>query len=429
MRGEAGRGQVGRGRPRRRAAALIAFAVSSAVAAVASVVPSTDAELLLAKAAVLEPVAIPLEEGLLPSPATYVREERLQRGDTLNALLARLAIGEADTRRLLALRELRLLRPGASVTAEVRADAGKLGELVWLGFLAGRDTEVRIDRIGDQLAAVERRAKIETRVELKSAEIQSSLFGAADAAGIPDAVALQLADIFGSDIDFHRELRRGDRFSVLFEMHSIDGRPLRAGRVLAAEFSNQGRRLRAVGFADGYYSPEGRNLRKALLRSPLEVSRVSSAFGMRKHPFLQSWRAHRGVDYAAPEGTRVRAVGDGVVEFAGRQGGYGNVVVLRHDARVSTVYAHLRSVARGLRAGARVAQGDSVGQVGQTGWATGPHLHYEFRVAGEARNPLAVPLPAGAPVAQHDMDAFRAKAQPLAALLNLAAHGRIAALE
>jgi murein DD-endopeptidase MepM/ murein hydrolase activator NlpD len=418
--------------PWQRAAFLSVFALSGTVAAVASVVPSTDAELLLAKAAVLEPVQIRFEEALLPPPATYVREERLQRGDTLGALLARLAIGEADARRLLNLHELRLLRPGTSVTAEVRADGDKAGELVWLGFLAGRDSEVRIERIGDKLVGSERRAKIETRQELRSAEIQSSLFGAADAAGIPDAVAVQLADIFGSDIDFHRELRRGDRFSVVYETHWTDGRPLRAGRVLAAEFASQGRRLRAVGFADGYYAPDGRNMRKALLRSPLELSRVSSAFGMRKHPFLQSWRAHQGVDYAAPAGTRVRAVGDGVVEFAGRQGGYGNLVILRHDSRISTWYAHLQSVARGLRAGTRVAQGDTVGQVGQTGWATGPHLHYEFRIAGAARNPLAVALPAGTPVARHAMDAFRAKARPLTALLNLANYGQatqVSALE
>jgi murein DD-endopeptidase MepM/ murein hydrolase activator NlpD len=264
---------------------------------------------------------------------------------------------------------------------------------------------------------------------MKSAVIQSSLFGASDAAGIPDSVAMQLADMFGGDIDFHRELRQGDRFSVIYETHWVDGRPLRAGRVLAAEFVNQGRKHRALWFSDSYYAPDGKNMRKALLRSPLELSRVSSAFGMRMHPFQQSWKAHQGVDYAAPAGTRVRAVGDGIVEFAGRQGGYGNMVVVRHDASNSTAYAHLKAFGRGIRSGARVAQGDTVGLVGQTGWATGPHLHYEFRIAGAARNPLSVPLPAGTPVARHDMDAFRAKAQPLFAQLNLVANGQFAALE
>ena len=425
MRGDAGRGQVGRGRPLLRAAALAAFALSSAVAGVATIVPSTDAELLLAKAAVLEPVTIRLEEGLLPAPAAYVREDRLQRGDTLNGLFSRLAIGESDVQALLRKRELRLLRPGTIVAAEVRAD----GALVWLEFLASRDGYVRIERVGQELAVSERRAQVATRTEMKSAVIHSSLFGASDAAGIPDSVALQLADMFGSDIDFHRELRQGDRFSVIYETHWIDGRPLRAGRVLAAEFVSQGRKHRALRFADGYYAPDGKNMRKALLRSPLELSRVSSAFGMRKHPFLQTWRAHQGVDYAAPAGTRVRAVGDGIVEFAGRQGGYGNLVIVRHDARNSTAYAHLKAFGRGIRSGVRVAQGDTVGLVGQTGWATGPHLHYEFRVSGAARNPLSVPLPAGTPVARHEMDAFRARAQPLFTQLNLIADSQVAALD
>ena len=418
-----------RGGSLRRAALLAAFALSSALASVAAIVPSTDAELLLAKTARPEPVAIRMEEALLPAPDAFVREDRLQRGDTYQSLLARLGIGEADVTRLLGQRALRLLRPGAVVAAEVRAGGGHEGELVWLGFLAVRDTAVRIERVGEGLVASEQRAQIETRSVLRSAVIRSSLFAAADTAGIPDAVAIQLADVFGSDIDFHRELRLGDRFSVLYEMHFVDGRPLRAGRVLAAEFNNQGRRYRALRHADNYYAPDGKNMRKALLRSPLELSRVSSGFGLRMHPLHRAWRTHRGVDYAAPAGTRVRAVGDGLVQFAGRQGGYGNLVIVRHDSQVTTYYAHLKAFGRGVRAGARIAQGDTVGLVGQTGWATGPHLHYEFRVAGAARNPLSVTLPAGMPVARHDMDAFRASAQALSAQLDLLANSVVAALE
>jgi len=418
-----------RGRPLRRAALLTVFALSSALASVAAIVPSTDAELLLAKTASLETVEIRLEEALLPAPDSYVREDRLQRGDTYQGLFARLAIAEADVKRLLGQRALRLLRPGSVVTAEVRAGSGRDGELVWLGFLAGRDSSVRIERVGDGLVTSEQRAPIETRSVLRSAVIRSSLFAASDAAGIPDAVSIQLADVFGSDIDFHRELRQGDHFSVLYEMHYAEGRPLRAGRVLAAEFVNQGRTYRALRYADNYYAPDGRNMRKALLRSPLELSRVSSGFGMRLHPLHKSWRAHRGVDYAAPAGTRVRAVGDGVIQFAGRQGGYGNLVIVRHDSRVATAYAHLKAFGRGVRAGARIAQGDTVGLVGQTGWATGPHLHYEFRVSGAARNPLSVPLPAGVPVARHEMDAFRASARALSAQLDLIANSVVVALE
>jgi murein DD-endopeptidase MepM/ murein hydrolase activator NlpD len=358
-----------------------------------------------------------------------VREDRLQRGDTYQGLFARLAIRESDTQQLLRQRTLRSLRPGTIVTAEVRGGRDHEGELVWLGYLAARDVSVRIERVGQGLVASEQRAQIVTRSVLKSAVIRSSLFAASDAAGIPDAVAIQLADVFGSDIDFHRELRQGDRFSVLYEMHWVDGRPLRAGQVLAAEFTNQGRRYRALRYADNYYAADGRNMRKALLRSPLELSRVSSGFGMRMHPLHKAWRAHHGVDYAAPAGTRVRAVGDGIVEFAGRHGGYGNLVIVRHDSRVATLYAHLRAFGRGIRTSARVTQGDTVGLVGQTGWATGPHLHYEFRVAGAARNPLSVPLPAGTPVARHDMDAFRARALELGAQLDLLANSQVAALE
>lgn len=416
---------MGGGITLRRAALLAAFVLSSAVVALAAIVPSTDAELLLAKAAVLEPVTIRVEEALLPAPTTYLREDRLQRGDTLAGLLGRLAIGNADAQKLQRRREMRLLRTGASVTAEVRAE----GELVWLSFLATHDMVVNIERVGESLVASERRAQLAVREELKTALIESSLFAAADAAGIPDAIAIQLAEVFGSDIDFHRELRKGDRYSVLYEMHSIDGRPLRAGRVLAAEFVNQGRTHRALRFSDGYYAPDGKSMRKGLLRSPLELSRVSSGFGMRMHPLHKAWLVHQGVDYAAPAGTRVRAVGDGIVEFAGLRGGYGNLVIVRHDGRNSTYYAHLRAFGRGIRSGARVAQGDTVGLVGQTGWATGPHLHYEFRVAGAARNPLSVPLPAGTPVARHDMDAFNALAQPRVAQLKLLASGQVAALE
>ena len=414
----------------RRAALLAVFALSGAVAAIAAIVPSTDAELLLSKASVLEPVPIRLEEALLPAPDSYVREDRMQRGDTFNGILARLGMNDADIRQILRQRTiLQSLRVGTVVTAEVRSGKDHDGELVWLGFLSGRDVAVRVDRVGRALVASEQRAQVVTRTVLKSAVIRSSLFAAADAAGIPDSIAIQLAEVFGSDIDFHRELRQGDRFSVLYELHSVDGRPLRAGRVFAAEFTNQGRKYRALRYADNFYAPDGKNMRKGMLRSPLELSRVSSGFGMRMHPLHKAWRAHQGVDYAAPAGTRVRAVGDGIVEFAGRQGGYGNLVIVRHASQISTYYAHLKAVGRGIRTGARVAQGDTVGLVGQTGWATGPHLHYEFRVAGTARNPLSVPLPAGTPVARHDMDAFRAHSQAMAAQLDLLAIGQVAALE
>ncbi|MGH8747459.1 MAG: peptidoglycan DD-metalloendopeptidase family protein, partial [Burkholderiales bacterium] len=251
---------------------------------------------------------------------------------------------------------------------------------------------------------------------------------------IPDSVAIQLADVFGGDIDFYRDLRNGDRFSVVYEMQYFGGRPVRPGRVIAAEFVNKGKTFRALYYVDangkgGYYAPDGQSLQKAFLRAPLEFTRISSRFGMRKHPFLHTWRQHKGVDYAAPLGTRVRATADGVVEFAGRKGGYGNVIILRNSGRYSTVYGHLRGFSRGIRRGARVEQGEIIGFVGQTGWATGPHLHYEFRIAGVARNPLAVALPAAVPVPAQELPAFRRYARPLIAQLDLLATSTVALLE
>jgi len=417
-----------------RAGVLAALALSGVVAALATISEAPDARLLLPKATLPETLTIAVDEALIPSPASYIREERFQRGDTVANLFARLGIGEPDARAFARLPQVRLFRPGTTVTADVRPD----GTLVLLTFLSPRDKLVRVERDGAVLAATESPAELTTRQELKSAEIRSSLFAATDAAGIPDSVAMQLADIFGGDADFHRDLRRGDRLAVVYEMHMLDGRALRAGRVLAAEFVNQGRSIRAVWFAamdaegrrnGGFYAPDGKNLRKAFLRSPLEFSRVSSGFGMRKHPFLQTWRAHQGVDYAAPVGTRVRAAGDGVVEFAGRQGGYGNVVILRHGGNNTTLYAHLNGFASGIRKGARVAQGSTIGFVGQTGWATGPHLHYEFRVGGTARDPLRMALPAALPVPTAELASFRTQGAPLLAQLDFLSGTRIALFE
>jgi murein DD-endopeptidase MepM/ murein hydrolase activator NlpD len=367
--------------------------------------------------------ALTLQAREIPATGQYVQEEQFQRGDTLGGFLGRLGIEESAIPRLVRAPALRALRPGSNV----RADLGADGSPRALSFLTGRDTLVKIVPEGERFRAIEEQAAFETRVTMKASVIRSSLFAATDEVGIPDSVAMQLADVFGGDLDFHRDLRKGDRFTVVYEQHHLGGRPVRAGRLLAAEFVNQGRTLRAVHYGSGYYAPDGKNLRKAFLRSPLEFSRVSSGFGMRRHPIQSSWRSHKGVDYAAPMGTRVRAVGDAVVEFAGAKGGYGNVVILRHNGQYSTVYAHLSRIA--VRRGARIAQTDSVGYVGQTGWATGPHLHYEFRVAGEARNPLSIALPAAQPLPQQQLAAFRAQAEPLVARLDLLADANLALLD
>ena len=366
------------------------------------------------------PLEIRPEAALVEAPKSYIREDVFQRGDTVPAFLARLGADEPYLTRVARLRVMQQLRPGTHVNAEVGAE----GEPISLSFLSGRDVLVRIrGEANGYYRVTEDRAQYETRTELRSGVIRSSLFAAGDDAGIPDSIAMQLGEVFGGDIDFHRDLRKGDRFAVVYEQYYLGGRPVRAGRVLAAEFTNNGKNFRAVQFLNGYYAPDGKNMRKTFLRAPLEFSRVSSGFGMRRHPIAQAWRQHQGIDYAAPTGTRVRAVGDGTVEFAGRNGGYGNVVILRHG-QYTTVYAHLSRLA--THRGARVAQNDTVGFVGQTGWATGPHLHYEFRVGGQARNPNSIALPSAVPVAQADLPLFRQHAASQVARLDLLSHAPVA---
>jgi len=390
------------------------LAVSGAVAAFATMSPAPGADPLPARTPIVEVLPIDTEDALLPAPTSYIREEQFQRGDTVPVFLSRLGIADEHLARLAKLHVLRSLRPGTHVSAVVSAEGMPLS----VSFLNGRDSLVEITPDG---RAAERRADFETRPVMKSSVIRSSLFAAADAAGIPDSVAMQLADVFSGDIDFHRDLRKDDRFTVVYEMHTLLGRPVRAGRVLAAEFVNQGKAYRAVHYGSSYYAPDGKNMRKAFLRSPLEFSRVTSGFGMRRHPIARAWRRHEGIDYGAPTGTRVRAVGDGVVEFAGLKGGYGRVVILRHQGQYSTLYAHLSRFASGLRRGGRVEQNDTIGFVGQTGWATGPHLHYEFHIAGKARNPFSIAMPAANPVPARDLPEFLAHAEPLVAQLDLLA--------
>jgi murein DD-endopeptidase MepM/ murein hydrolase activator NlpD len=365
---------------------------------------------------------------------SFWREERFGRGDTVSDLLGRLSINEEEARAFLAHarsgRSLQLLRPGTTVQARTTED----GALLALRYITDKGRLIGFDKVGGQFKSAEQQLALSARQQMKSGEIRSSLFAATDAAGLSDNVAIQLADIFAGDVDFHRDLRRGDKFTVIYEMFYHEGRAIKSGRLLAAEFINQGKSYRAVWFQDaegkgGYYTPDGKNLRKAFLRSPLEFSRVSSGFAMRFHPVLQQWRAHKGVDYAAPTGTNVKATADGVVESIGRQGGYGNLVTIKHQGGFSTSYGHLSRFAAGLRKGARVHQGDVIGHVGQTGLATGPHLHYEFRVNDQVRNPLTVALPASLPIPAQQLAAFNNASAPLAAGLNLLRNTNLALLE
>jgi murein DD-endopeptidase MepM/ murein hydrolase activator NlpD len=254
-----------------------------------------------------------------------------------------------------------------------------------------------VSRQGKGLRATLAEAPLESRVMMGGGVIEHSLFAATDEARIPDVIASQMADIFSGDINFTRDLRRDDRFSVVYEALTADGEAITwnqgSGRVLAAEFVNKGRSFSALWFKDGqgkggYYDAQGQSRRRAYLSSPLPFSRITSGFAMRFHPILRKWRAHDGVDFGAPAGTPVRTVGDGVVDFAGWQNGYGNVVHVRHGKDHTTVYAHLSKML--VKRGQRVEQGDHIGLVGATGWATGPHLHFEFKVGGRQTNPLVL---------------------------------------
>lgn len=361
----------------------------------------------------------------LPSgdlPFTY--SATVQSQDTIATVLARLAIRDDDALRFIlgsaeSRRIARNLRPGTQLLGEV----DRSGRLISLSIPGVSTTErllVRRMSEGFELQSVP--LTLESGRSTASGVIRSSLFAATDEAGLPDEIAIELADIFGSKVDFRRDLRKGDRFTVHYETMTLEGRLVRGGRILAAELINDGRRLTAIWFAqDGargeYYSADGRPLREGFLRSPLEFSRVTSSFSMRMHPILRQWRAHRGVDFGAPTGTRVRASGSGSVSFVGVQNGYGNVVVLNHSNGIATAYAHLSRFATGLRVGDRVEQGELIGYVGQTGWATGPHLHYEFRVNGEPRDPLRVALPTAPALAGERLLAFRQQAEPLLAQL------------
>jgi len=364
----------------------------------------------------------------------YFQEDRFRRNDTLAALIERLGADGEEAATLLrssrAARPFRFLLPGT--TAQAKVD--EVGRLRSISFLTDRDTLLSADRFGDGFVRFEQQADVARGIEMKSGEIKTSLFAATDAAGIPDSIAVQFADIFGGEVDFHRDLRRGDRFGVVFETFHHGGKTIRFGRVLAAEFYRQRKTYRAVWFQDpwgrgGYYTPDGENLRKAFLRSPLEFSRITSGFGLRRHPIFHQWRAHQGVDYGAPVGTRVKSTGDGVVSFAGRRNGYGNLIVLRHHGGYSTYYAHLRKFALGLRTGSRVVQGEIIGYVGQTGWASGPHLHYEFHLGDQNQNPLTMAFPAAQPIPAIELAAFKRTADPVIARLDLLKSGDLALLE
>ena len=335
----------------------------------------------------------------IPQYALY-RSDVTRSADTAESILQRLGVADPAASAFLRsdanVRQNLLGRTGRSMSAET-TDDHRLTRLTarWAPDDSESFKRLVVERQQDgSFASRIETAPLTVGSRLAGGIIRSSLFAATDAANIPDAVAVQLAEVFSGDIDFRRALRKEDRFSVVYETLEADGEPLRSGRVLSAEFHNGDKTHSAVWFQEpgatkgSYYTLDGESMRRAYLSSPVEFSRVSSGFAMRFHPIHKTWRAHLGTDFAAPTGTSVRTVGDGVVDFAGVQNGYGNVVYIKHRNQHETVYAHLSRI--NVKKGQSVEQGQTIGAVGSTGWATGPHLHFEFRVAGEHKDPMVI---------------------------------------
>ena len=421
--------------PRRITAAIAALLLTGGggAFAVASFAPDPSDIPVRTVTLPVESLADNLVLGQLDAPGfSLYRTEALRASDTPESLLQRMGVADPAAAAFLRsdplVRQSVLGRTSRLVSAET-TDDHRLVRLTarWVPDDSGNFRRLVVERKGQQFSSHLETAPLTTSTRLAGGVIQSSLFGATDASNIPDAVAVQMAELFSGNIDFRRSLRKGDRFSVVYETRNADGEPLTSGRILSAEFVNAGKTHQAVWFQEpgatkgSYYTLEGENLRRAYLTSPVEFSRVSSGFSMRMHPILKTWRAHLGTDFAAPTGTAVRTVGDGVVEFAGVQNGFGNVVFVKHRNQHVTVYAHLSRI--DVRQGQSVEQGQNLGAVGSTGWATGPHLHFEFRVNGLHQDPMTIVAASegGTPVSAAARPAFDRLAANMRVQLSAAA--------
>lgn len=358
----------------------------------------------------------------VPEPAAWTRV-RIERGHSLSNIFEQAGLPPQDWMLMTRLGGdsalLKKLKVGDVLN--LRIVSGRLEELTY-AIDETRTLSVRRHGVGYESTTLT--AELEHRQAESVGQIRSSLFADGRKAGLSNRMILEFADIFGYDIDFAQDLQEGDRFVVVYDNILKDGRKLREGDILAAEFTNQGKTYRAVRYVDaegraGYYTPAGESLRKAFIRTPVDFVRISSGFNLqRRHPILNIIRAHKGVDYAAATGTPVHATGDGKIEFLGQKGGYGNVIVVRHSGNNQTLYAHLSRFKPGIKAGARVRQGQIIGFVGSSGLATAPHLHYEFLVNGLHKNPMTVTLPRAVPLTSQSLVQFRAMTAPLVARIN-----------
>jgi murein DD-endopeptidase MepM/ murein hydrolase activator NlpD len=408
-----------------RAAWILQIALVTGAAVLATLPRAPQLQASLPATNVAPPPSAPAPVAPVESNVAFSTiEVVVSRNDTMDRLFRRFELNLGDLATLRGLPELGnqvdRLKPG-----ELLRFIHRGGELLGMERKLSDSETLKVTRDEHGFISDVLENPLEIRTRTASATIDSSLFQAAADADLDERVAFELAEIFQYDIDFVLDIQQGDRFTVVYEDVFQDGTRLRTGKILAAKFVNEGREYRAVRYVDDpghgeYFSPDGKSLRKAFIRAPVQFSRISSRFNpSRRHPVLNTIRAHRGVDYAAPVGTPVRAAGEGRIRFAGRQGGYGNVIELEHGSGVVTVYGHLSRFAPQMRRGQRVELGKVIGFVGKTGLATGPHLHYEYRIRGVHKNPQTVALPDAEPIPAGELDRFMTATADLVNIIDL----------
>lgn len=358
-----------------------------------------------------------------PAKPKGAREFVVQSGDSLSLLFRRAGLGDKDIYELFNsasdAKQLRSIRPGQKLAFTL--DNKKLTRLT---YIASDLEQYTFERAAKGFSSKKLVIQPDVKHDFGHGTIDSSLYLAAKRAGMSSNITMELANIFAWDVDFAQDIKKGDTFKVMYERQYVNGKAVGTGKILAAEFVNNGKTFRAVRYVNkngeaSYYTPDGRGMQKAFLRSPIEFARISSHFNLaRKHPVLHITRAHKGTDYAAPRGTPIMATGGGKVEFVGVKNGYGNTVILSHSGGFKTLYAHLQGFAKGMHRGKSVSQGDTIGFLGATGLVSGPHLHYEFHVNGQVKNPVTVPLPKSLSIDKAQLAHFNATTRPLIAKLN-----------
>ena len=417
----------------------------SFIALMLSILPSSEVEATRSEVELISPTVLPKPQLPVAETSPSVDQEqdeqssiasevvaqptavewqrfKVKSGDNLSKIFKRAGLGAQDVHRVALAdkktKHFNALRPGQTLSLNMEEN-----QLITLRIEKSLLKSVEFSLTDDGYKQKTLVLEPEMRQRFVTAEISSSLYLAAKGAGLSENITMKLAEVFGWDIDFALDIRKGDQFRVLFEEKYLDGKRIGDGDILAAEFTNNGDTFAAVRYEDSngdvnYFTPEGRSMRKAFLRSPVDFRRISSGFTReRYHPVLGVKRPHRGTDYAAKTGTPIKAAGDGKVIWRGTKGGYGRTVIIQHGGNITTLYGHMSKYNSKVKKGSRVKQGQTIGYVGMSGTATGPHLHYEFRVAGVHKNPQTVKLPAAQPIAKKERANFNKVANDMIASL------------